>query len=209
MSDVDVSQDQFQQAVDNDLGSSYLADAADDVAPTEGGSEGRGEGGADTIVNAASKVIELMDNSASINATDYANAIPAGVDAMQLTGWASAPHWISVTWKASSDWWELWNADYDFTVGVSFYYGADHDGHGRYLDYVSPYLDVRYLPPDFSVDVQCVIPDHGMNLGTRADPIAALPLSLTVTLKGFFSQLVSARRTYNAQVVGTGAGTWH
>jgi hypothetical protein len=73
---------------------------------------------------------------------------------------------------------------------------------------VSPFLDVSYLPPDFSVDVQCVLPDHGMNLGTTDNPIAALSISMTVTLKGFFSQLVSFRQTYNAQVQGTGAGNW-
>lgn len=209
MSDTtEVSQQAFEQAIESDLASASFQDANDDVSATSGGDEETIGGGVDTIVNVASKVIELMDNSASVNASDYANALPQGVDSQQITGWASSANWISLTWHSSSEWWELWHADYDFTVGVSYYYGGSHDGHGRYLDFVTPYLDVRRLPPDFSVDVQVIAPDHGLNLGTAGDPIAALPFNLTVTLKGFFGQLVSFRQTYRAQVQGTGGGRW-
>lgn len=212
MPTTEISESDFQQAVEADLANAQVATASADVSPTEGGGEetiGGEGGGVDTIVNVASKVIDLLHNSASINSSEYGNAIPQGVDAMHLTGWASAPHWISQTWKASSPAWQVWEVDYDFTAGISFYYGGSHDGHGRYLDYVSPYLDVRYLPPDFSVDVHVIMPDHGLNLGTRVDPLAALPIEMTVTLKGFFGQLVSFRRTFRGQVEGTGAGTWH
>jgi hypothetical protein len=207
----EVSQEDFEQAISADLGSVAWDTASDDVSPTEASGEetiGGGGGGVDTIVNVASTVIELMNNSASISSSEYANAIPQGVDAMQITGWQGSPHKITLTWRASSDWWRVWEADYNFTVGISFYYGGEHNGAGRYLDYVSPYLDVSYLPPDFSVDVRCVMPNHGMNLGTRENPVAALPIDLTVTLKGFFSQLVSFSHRYQGQVQGTGGGNW-
>lgn len=207
-----VSQDEFDQALQADAGGFASYTASDQLAGTGPAAETiGGEGSAvDTIVNVGKTVIELMHNTASINASEYANAVPAGVDPMALTGWAAEPGNISLHWKASSEWWRVWQADYDFLVGVSFYYGASHNGVGRYLDYVAPWIQINYLPPDFSVDVRVTVPNHAMNRGdANSGPIAALPFQLNVTLNGFFSHLVSFNQHYNAEVVGTGAGHWH
>jgi hypothetical protein len=206
-----VSQSDFEQAMQADAANIASYTASDELAGTGPGEETiGGDSAVDTIVNVGKTVIDLLHNTATINATEYANAVPSGVDPMSLTGWGSEPHSISLHFKASSEWWRVWQADYDFLVGISFYYGASHNGVGRYLDYVAPWIQVNYLPPDFSVDVRAIVPNHAMNRGDSASgPIAALPIQLNVQLNGFFSHLVSWNQHYNAEVVGTGAGYWH
>src|ERR1700760_2599999 len=111
-----VSQDAFDQALHADAGqfATYTASAQLGGAGAGPDTIG-GEGGVvDTIVNVGHTVIELLHNTASINANEYANAVPAGVDPMSLTGWAAEPGNISAHWKASSEWWRVWQADYDF-----------------------------------------------------------------------------------------------
>ena len=205
MPEVDVSQDEFRQAIDTDLGSVSLLDASHDLAVTTGDAPGAERR---AIVNGGSTVMELLGRVESTNGIDYANAVPDGVDPMQLFGWASAPHWLSVTWRSSSDWWAIWQADYDFTVGISFYYGGSLDGRGRYLDYASPYLDVRVIPPGFSIDVRCTVTAAPHDGGSEHDPVAVLPLKLEVTFNGAFKRAVSAGRTYTAELWGTGGAAW-
>jgi hypothetical protein len=206
-----VSQSDFEQALQADEAGFGVYNASDQLAGTGAGPDTiGGDSPVDTIVNVGKTVIDLLHNTATINASEYANAVPAGVDPMTLTGWAAEPNSISRHYKASSEWWRVWQADYDFLVGVSYYYGASHNGVGRYLDYVAPWIQVNYLPPDFSVDVRVIVPNHAMNRGdATSGPIAALPIQLNVTLNGFFSHLVSWNQHYNAEVVGTGAGYWH
>ena len=208
----EVSQQEFEQAVQADLTQIQAYPASEQLAGTGPGADtiGGEGGGVETIINAGKQIIELMHNTASINGTEYANAVPQGVDPMQLTGWAAQPGSISLPWKSSSEWWRVWQADYDFTVGISYYYGASHNGVGRYLDYVAPWIQVNYLPPDFSVDVKVTVPGHPLNRGdANSGPIAALPFQLSVTLKGFFSQLVSFEQHYSAEVTGTGGGYFY
>jgi hypothetical protein len=215
MSDVsshEVSQADFDAAMNEDVAS--LA------APSEGAGleetktdETIGGDGADavkaveSIVNIGVKLIELVNCHASISGNQFAKAIPHDAGEMEVVDWADEVVKLVIPWKASSAWWKIWDADYDFAVGLTYRYGGKWKGHGLYLDAVSAFVDVNYLPPDFNVDVKVQMPDHARNAGSSpTDPIAALDFTMDVTLNAIFGHKVFFTKSFEGTVQGNRAG---
>src|SRR6266567_3469688 len=126
------------------------------------------------IVNSGVALIHLLANHAGVQtvAGGYANGFPVGYDGNGAIG-ASFKQ-IAKQWKQTSEWYDFLTADFDFTVGVSWLWGIHTNGHGHYVDQITATLEVRYLPIDFTVDVQANFPTHGNKFGTEDDVIAAM-----------------------------------
>jgi hypothetical protein len=156
------------------------------------------------IVNSGISVIKLVANGASVEVkeTGYANGLPAGYTPADLIGGQYKR--IGKQWKQDTPWYEFYNADFDFTVGFNWKWGLQIDGLHHLLDMVTVTLDVEYLPPDMTVDVEAHFPGRGSRDGTEDDVVATLPFTIAVTLKGFLGQLVSWRQTLNCEVRGDG-----
>lgn len=158
------------------------------------------------IVNTGISVLHLLANHAGVQTVEggYANGFPVGYDGSGASGGDFRT--ITKQWKQSSEWYDVLNADFDFTVGVSWLYGIRKDGSGHYIDQITATLEVGYLPVDFTVDVQANFPKHGNKFGSDTDVIAGMPLTMTITMDGMFGQAVSFRQ--EKQVVVKGDGTW-
>ncbi|HEX9336186.1 MAG TPA: hypothetical protein VF892_09875 [Pseudonocardiaceae bacterium] len=160
------------------------------------------------IVNSGVALIHLLANHAGVQtvAGGYANGFPVGYDGNGAIGGSFKQ--IAKQWKQTSEWYDFLTADFDFTVGVSWLWGIHTNGHGHYVDQITATLEVRYLPIDFTVDVQANFPTHGNKFGTEDDVIAGMPLTMTITLEGVFGQAVSFRQQKNVVVMGDGNYDW-
>lgn len=160
------------------------------------------------IVNTGEKLIHMLANHAGVQTVQggYANGFPVGYDGSGASGGTFRQ--ITKHWKQSSDWYDFLNADFDFTVGVSWLSGIQHNGAGQYVDQITATLEVTYLPVDFTVDVQANFPTHGNNLGSDTDPVAGMPLTMTIEMKYMLGQLVSWRQEKNVVVKGDGTWEW-
>ena len=160
------------------------------------------------IVNSGVAIIHLLANHAGVQTVQggYANGFPMGYDGNGASGGTFKQ--VSKKWKQSSDWYDFLNADFDFTVGVSWLWGVHKDGHGHYIDQITTTLEVGYLPIDFTVDVQANFPTHGNKFGTDDDVVAGMPLTMSITLDYMFGQAVSWRQQKNVVVMGDGTWTW-
>ena len=158
------------------------------------------------IVNAGVSVVKLVANHAGSHVDDsqFATGLPHGVTGDGLSGWQFKK--VGKHWKQTSDWYEFWNVDWDYTVGMKWaHHGSDH-GKGKYVDQITITLDVVHIPPDFTLDVTAHFPKNGLNAGTDDDPIGALQFTTTIEAKGFLGQLVSW--SINLDCLVQGDGTW-
>lgn len=164
--------------------------------------------GVTDIVNTGISVLKLMANHAGVQTVEhgYANGFPLGYDGSGASGGSFKQ--ISRQWKQSSDWYEIWKADFDFTVGVSWLWGIQKDGSGHYIDQITVTLEVGYLPIDSTVDVVANFPTHGNKFGSDNDVIAGMPMTMTVTVDGLFGEAVSFRQEKNIVVMGDGTWEW-
>lgn len=158
------------------------------------------------IVNTGVSIIHLLANHAGVQTVQggYANGFPVGYDGSGASGGEFKQ--ITKKWKQTSEWYDFLHADFDFTVGVSWLWGVQQNGHGHFLDQITTTLEIGYLPVDFSVDVQASFPPHGNKFGTSDDPVAGMPMTMAITLEGIFGQAVSFRQ--QKQVVVKGDGSW-
>jgi hypothetical protein len=165
-------------------------------------------GDAVDIVNAGVTVLHLVANSAGThNANSYANGLPSGTEAHTLSGW-QGPTTVKVTYaqNVGDEWYHFWNVTWDFDVMFDFmHHGRLHD-KGLYVDQITPAIDVRHLPPDFTLSVTANFPHEGLNHGSDDDPLAALNFTMIVELKGMLGQLVSSTRTFHC--TASGDGNW-
>lgn len=160
------------------------------------------------IVNTGATVVHLMANHAGVQTLEhgYANGFPVGYDGSGASGGTFRQ--ITKHWKQTSEWYDILEADFDFTVGVSWLWGIQQNGSGHYIDQVTVTLEVGYLPIDFTVDVQANFPSHGNKFGSGSDVIAGMPMTLTITMDGMFGQAVSFRQEKNVVVMGDGTWDW-
>jgi hypothetical protein len=157
------------------------------------------------VVNSGVSVIKLVANHAGSHTQDgqFANGLPAGVEASALANWT--PHNpVGKIWKQRSDWYEFWNVDMDFTVAMKWFYNGSLDNAGKFVDQVTVTLDVRYLPPDFTLDVTANFPPRGLKTGDADDPVGVLAFTTVVELNGFLGQLVAWKRSFDCEVYGDG-----
>ena len=158
-------------------------------------------------VNTGVTVIQLIANHAGVqNQTgQFANALPPGVEAAHLTGWVAKDPKPTRLWKQDSEWYEFLSVDWEFSVGIRWYYGGTTDGSNKFVDQVTVTLDVVYLPPDFTLDVTANFPGNGL-MGSNG--VAELGFNMVVQLNGFFGQLVSSRSNFDCVVRGDGSYRW-
>jgi hypothetical protein len=158
-------------------------------------------------VNTGVTVVKLVANHAGVQSQSgqYANALPPGVEAAHLTGWHSRDPKPTRRWHSDSEWYEILTVDWDFQVGIKWYYGGTTDGTNQFVDQVTVTLNVDYLPPDFTVDVTANFPPHGL-MGSNG--VAELGFTLVVEAKKLFGQLVSRRWNYDCVVRGDGSYSW-
>ncbi|MGH9116412.1 MAG: hypothetical protein ACRD0A_00555 [Acidimicrobiales bacterium] len=157
------------------------------------------------IVNSGISVIKLVANSAGVDVkeTGYANGLPAGTKPDDLIGGDYKR--VTKQWKQDTPWYEFYNVDFDFTVGMNWKWGLQIDGAHQMVDMVTVTLDVDYLPADQTVEVEAHFPGRGSREGTEDDVIATLPFTIAVQMNYFLGQLVGWRKTLNCEVRGDGA----
>jgi hypothetical protein len=156
-------------------------------------------------VKAGVDVIKLVANSAGsyIDQSKYVSALPEGVQGSQLHGWQFRK--VGKQWKQTSDWYEFWEVDWDFTVGMKWAHHGTQDGAGLFIDQATLTLDVGHCPPDFTLTVTQHFPHNALNVGgTGADAIWALQSTITIEAKGFLGQLVSWTKNLDCMVQGDG-----
>lgn len=160
------------------------------------------------IVNAGVSLVHLMANHAGVQTVQggYASGFPIGTDGSGMSG--GSPKQLVQVWKQTSDWYDFLSVDFDFTVGISWMWGIQHDGHGQFVDQITATLEVKHLPIDFTVDVQANFASHGNNFGSKDEPLAGMPLTLTTAMNGIFGQAVWFRLEKNVMVRGDGTYDW-
>ena len=131
----------------------------------------------DNIVNLAKKIWDIVDDSKPVSNvyTTYATALPYGMSASQLSGWSS-PRGYRYGFYV--------NNLYGITCvkviyRVSFQYGGSYNGTGKYLTGVTVVPEVVDTLIGYSFYMSASVPDSSIvNIGTQANPIAALRLVL-------------------------------
>ena len=157
-------------------------------------------------VNAGVSIVRLVANSASvkIDRTRVARAVPAALRPENLTDWAG-PRRIAQQWTTpDSEWWEVWRAEYAFTLGAQFLFNGRRPGvAGQYLDDILLFLEVATLPADFTITATGHFPSTCHMFGSTT-PVAGMPFAVDLEVKGFFGQLVSWSRTLSFNLFGDG-----
>jgi hypothetical protein len=157
-------------------------------------------------VKAGVEVIKLMANSAGsyIDTSKYVSALPEGVNGSSVSGWQFLK--VGKPWKATSDWYEFWEVDWDFTVGMKWAYNGTQQGAGKFIDQATLTLDVGRCPPDFTLTVTQHFPKGALNVGGSGEAaIWALQSTITIEAKGFFGGSVAWTTNLDCLVRGDGA----
>ncbi len=145
------------------------------------------------------RVIEDNRGTADVHST-YANAVPAGVDPIQLTG-AQGP--ASVSWR-----WDEGLVLKDFTLDltVQWYHSARYKQGGAWIPsaVVIPALSLGWMG-GYNITVTCTA-DPPFNAGSDTAPIAVLPLRLEMHWTNW---LWSHSDTAALQLRGDGGAYWH
>jgi hypothetical protein len=158
-------------------------------------------------VKAGVDVIKLVANSAGsfIDTSKYVSALPEGVHGSAVSGWQFKK--VGKQWKQTSDWYEFWEVDWDYTVGMKWAYNGTQEGAGKFIDQATLTLDVGHIPPDFTLTVTQHFPHNALNVGGTGDAaIWALQSTITIEAKGFLGQLVAW--TTNLDCLVQADGQW-
>ncbi len=129
------------------------------------------------IINLAKKVWQIVDDSKPVAnvRTLYATALPYNMKAAQLQGW-SKPRSYRYGFYVKN----LYGIKtVDVTYKVSFQYGGNYKGKGRYLTAVTVIPENVDTMIGYSFFMNASVPDSTLvNVGTYENPIAALRLVL-------------------------------
>ena len=202
------TQEQFQAALDGSS-TETLADGPDPVTaePVPGGIIA---GEITDAVNAGVTLVHLVANHAglTIDRTRVARALPASLQPEDLSDWQGPRRYSQRFSMPPSSSWEFWIPDYSFDVGVQFIYnGRREHAPGQYLDDVTVFLQVDRLPADFTIDAVANFPASCHMFGPREAPIAGMPFTIDVQVKGFLGQLLSWSKTLSVNVFGDGTAS--
>jgi hypothetical protein len=157
-----------------------------DIDISEIGLVGKGEKGIvdtlvaiDQIVNIGSKVWNMVVENKPVVKVEskYAVALPMGVkSASELSGWSRPKsHVISFYFE------NLYGIDViRVSYRVTYVYGGSYQGRGKYLAAVYAIPESVDVMWGFSFNMQAYVPDATVvNVGTSANPIAALQLKVS------------------------------
>ncbi|MEF3279388.1 MAG: hypothetical protein K6357_00240 [Elusimicrobiota bacterium] len=153
------------------------------------------EGLADTIVsiekivNIAEKMWNMVvSNKPAVNVeSKYAVALPKGVsDAVELSGWSKPK-----TYLISFYFENLYGVDViNVSYKVTYVYGGNYNGKGKYLAAVWAIpvsIDAMW---GFSFNMSASVPDSTVvNVGSSANPIAALQLKVSWSAKSVLKEV--------------------
>ncbi len=137
----------------------------------------------DSIVNVASKVWAIVEANApvvNIN-TKYATAYPQGVtSATQLAGW-SRPKSYTYSFYAENLYGMVM---IDCKYKMSFTYGGAYKGKGKFLTGVAVIPTTVTAGWGYKFYMNAAVPDSTIaNVGTDTDPVAAMQMKLSWTMK--------------------------
>ena len=141
-----------------------------------------------TIVNVALTVWDIIkENAPVINyATDYANAIPKDA------GWLDLENFTDTKYGPFG--WVMKDVLNLTLVEFKFYFSyacqGSYEGHGKFLDNVTPSIEHIYAANGWTVNVNTTIPERPTNYGTRVDPIAGLQVLVTLDARSVLQQFV-------------------
>lgn len=131
------------------------------------------------IVNIASKVWEIVQaNKPVVNIdTKYATAYPYGVtSATQLASWSRPKTYVYGFYAENLYGSVMIDCKYKF----SYTYNGAYKGKGKFLTGVAIIPEVAKVGWGYSFDMSAAVPDSTIaNVGTDADPVAAMQMKLT------------------------------
>lgn len=134
------------------------------------------------IINIAEKIWAIIEKNApvvNIN-TQYATAVPDGITAWtQLQSW-SRPRTYTYGFYAEN----LYGVTVlDVQYKVAYTYGGNYNGKGKYLTGVTVIPEKVDLAWGYKFSMKAQVPDSTVvNVGTHADPKAAMQLKLNWTI---------------------------
>lgn len=141
------------------------------------------------IVNIASKVWQIIkDNAPVVNIdTKYATAYPEGVTAAtQLAGWSRPKSYVYGFYAENL----YGSTTVDVKYKVTFTYNGAYKGKGKYLTAVTVVPEKAQVSWGYRFHMSASVPDSTIaNVGTDADPIAAMQLKLNWTMASVLKQV--------------------
>ncbi len=150
----------------------------------------------DSIVNIASKIWAIVEANAPVVNIDtkYATAYPQGVtSAAQLAGW-SRPKSYTYSFYAEN----LYGMTMiDCTYKMSFTYGGAYKGKGKFLTGVAVIPSKVTAGWGYKFYMNAAVPDSTIaNVGTDADPVAAMQMKLSWIMKTVLKEVDGASIYY-------------
>jgi len=134
------------------------------------------------IVNIATKVWQIIkDNQPVVNIdTKYATAYPEGVtSATQLASWSRPKSYVYGFYAENL----YGSTTIDVKYKVTFTYNGSYKGKGKYLTAVTVVPEKTQVSWGYRFHMSAAVPDSTIaNVGTDADPIAAMQLKLNWTM---------------------------
>lgn len=143
----------------------------------------------DSIVNIASKIWKIVEANAPVVNVDtkYATAYPQGVtSASQLAGW-SRPRSYTYSFYAENLYGMVM---IDCKYKMSFTYGGSYKGKGKFLTGVAVIPTTVTAGWGYKFYMTAAVPDSTIaNVGTDIDPVAAMQMKLSWTMKTVLKEI--------------------
>jgi hypothetical protein len=206
--DTTQNQDQSQGADQDTLKdpvTQFISNNTEEVAPSsDAGVTISGEGagvGVSDIVNIAKFAWDVMkDNMPVTNqASDNANAFPATASFTDLSGWNADPRTMKWHYHTENSL-GLNTTDIDLTC--EWYFNGQYNSAGQYIN-AATVLASGDVSVGSTINIKASI-SNPMNLGTPTNPVAALPIRITV--QHSTKALQNFTTGYSGLIKGNGGG---
>lgn len=158
-----------------------VADNTGEVAPpTDAGTTISGEGGGSgvgDIVNVAKFAWDVIKDNVPVTnqATDNANALPTGANFTDLSGWNSDPRVMKLHYHREN---LLGFNTTDIDVTCEWYFNGQYNGLGQYINGATVFASGD-VSVGSTINIKASI-SNPMNMGTPSNPVAALPVRITI-----------------------------
>ena len=134
-----------------------------------------------TIITIGKEVWEIIKAGKPVvdYKIDYGGVVPKGVDWTELEGFKSAK-WGPFGW-VFKDLYGLETVKFKWNFG--FNCKGSYQGHGMFLTDVVTAVNEIYAAWGFTVNAVATVGQQPTNYGTKIDPIAGLPIEVTISVK--------------------------
>jgi hypothetical protein len=183
----------------------FLSANTEEVAPsTDTGVTISGEGGGGgvgDVVNIAKFAWDVMkDNMPVTNqASDNANAFPAGASFTDLSGWNSDPRVMKWHYHTENN---LGFNTTDIDLICEWYFNGQYNGAGQYIN-AATVIASGDVSVGSTINIKASI-SNPMNMGTPPSPVAALPVRITI--EHSTKALQNFTTVYSGLLKGNGGG---